>query len=325
MRPTKHWLRAIFIPVTLFAAPAGPVWAQYPVKSIRLVVPVAPGGSGDAFGRIIAPPLAEVFGRQVVVDNRSGAGANIGAEIAAKSPADGYTLLVGIAAHAINVSLYRALNYDFARDFAPVSLLASTPNILVVNPTVPAKSVKELIALAKARPGQLDYVSGGNGTSPHLAAALFISMAGVKMNHIPYKGGGPSMIALIGGEASVGFPTAPTVIHLLPPGKLRGLAVSGAGRSPSTPDLPTISEAGLKGYESANWLGLLAPTGTPREIISRLYAESVKALVRLDVKERLTATGLEPIGTTPEQFTAYIRTEIEKWRKVVRESGARVE
>ena len=325
MRPSNNRFQIIFIPVTLFAAQAAPVWAQYPVKSIRLIVPVAPGGSGDAFGRIIALPLADALGRQVVVDNRSGAGANIGAEIAAKSPPDGYTLLVGIAAHAINVSLYRSLGYDVIRDFAPVSLLAATPNVLVVNPTLPVKSVKELIALAKARPGQIDYVSGGNGTSPHLAAALFTSMAGVKMNHIPYKGGGPSMIALIGGEASVGFPTAPTVIHFFPPGKLRGLAVSGATRSPSTPDLPTISEAGLKGYESSNWLGLLAPAATPKEIISRLHVESVKALARPDVKERLTATGLEPIGTTPDQFAAHIRTEIEKWRKVVRESGARVE
>jgi len=325
MHPSDNRFGSIFIPVALLAAPAAPALAQYPAKSIRLVVPVPPGGSGDVFGRIIGPALADALGRQVVVDNRSGAGANIGAEIVAKSPPDGYTLLVGIAAHTINVSLYRSLNYDFVRDFSPVSLLASTPNILVVNPTVPAKSVKELIALAKARPGQLDYVSGGSGTSAHLAAALFVSMAGVRMSHIPYKGGGPSMIALMGGEASVGFPTAPTVIHLMPSGKLRGLAVSGAGRSPSTPELPTISEAGIKGYESTNWLGLLVPAGTPMEIVSRLHAESVKALARPDVKERLAATGLEPIGTTPEQFGAHIRAEIQKWGRVVRESGARVE
>ena len=225
--------------------------AQYPVKPVRLIVPFPPGGGADAFGRIVGPPLSEALGQPVVVENRSGAGGNIGAEIAAKSPPDGYTLLVSNVAHAFNVTLYSKLNYDLIRDFAPVSLTASTPSILVVHPSVPVKSVKDLIALAGARAGQLDYVSGGSGSPAHLAAVLFISMAVVKMNHIPYKGGGPSVIALIGGEAPVGFPTMPTVIQHVRSGKLRGIAVTSARRSPFTPDLPTISEAGVTGYEAA--------------------------------------------------------------------------
>lgn len=315
------WLAIFAVILTSLA----PVQAQYPTKPIRLIVPFPPGGGSDAFGRIIGPPLSEALGRPVVVENRSGAGGNIGAEIAAKSPPDGYTLLLGNVAQAFNVTLYGRLNYDIIKDFAPVSLTASTPNILVVHPSLPVKSVKDLIALAGARPGQLDYVSGGSGSPAHLAAVLFISMAGVKMNHIPYKGGGPSVIALIGGEASVGFPTMPTVIQHVKSGKLRGLAVSSARRSPSAPDLPTISEAGVKGYEAGNWYGLLVPTGTPNEVISRLHAESMKALKRQDVKERLDVAGLEPIGTTPEQFGAHIRVEIAKWAKVVKTSGARAD
>ena len=299
--------------------------AQYPVKPVRLIVSFPPGGGSDAFGRIVGPPLSEALGRPVVIENRSGAGGNIGAEIAAKSAPDGYTLFLAIAAHAFNVTLYSKLSYDLVRDFAPVSLLASTSNVLVVHPSVPAKSVKELIALAGARPGQLDYVSGGSGSPAHLAAVLFLSMAGVKMSHIPYKGGGPSVIALISGEGSVGFPTMPTVIQQVQSGRLRGLAVSSAQRSPAMPDLPTISEAGVKGYEAGNWYGLTVPAGTPNEVISRLHTESVKALKRQDVKERLSAGGLEPIGTTPGEFGSYMRSEIGKWAKVIRASGARVD
>ena len=299
--------------------------AQYPVKPVRLIVPFPPGGGADAFGRIVGPPLSEALGQPVVVENRSGAGGNIGAEIAAKSPPDGYTLLVSNVAHAFNVTLYSKLNYDLIRDFAPVSLTASTPSILVVHPSVPVKSVKDLIALAGARAGQLDYVSGGSGSPAHLAAVLFISMAVVKMNHIPYKGGGPSVIALIGGEAPVGFPTMPTVIQHVRSGKLRGIAVTSARRSPFTPDLPTISEAGVTGYEAATWYGLLVPTGTPNEVISRLHAEFIKTLKRQDVKERLDVAGLEPIGTTPEQLGAHMRSEIAKWANVVKTSGARAD
>jgi len=323
MKPAIRCGWFLFLAVAIFAVI--PAQAQYPNKPVRLIVPFPPGGGADAFGRIVGPPLSEALGRPVVVENRSGAGGNVGAEIAAKSPPDGHTLLVGNVAQAFNVTLYSKLNYDLIRDFAPVSLTASTPNILVVHLSVPVKSVKDLIALAGARPGQLDYVSGGSGSPAHLAAVLFISMAGVKMNHIPYKGGGPSVIALIGGEASVGFPTMPTVIPHVKSGKLRGIAVTSARRSPSTPDLPTISEAGVKGYEAGNWYGLLVPTGTPNEVISRLHAESMMALKRQDVKERLDVAGIEPIGTTPEQFGAHIRSEIAKWAKVVKASGAKAD
>jgi tripartite-type tricarboxylate transporter receptor subunit TctC len=299
--------------------------AQYPNKSVRMIVPYPPGGATDALGRVIGPALSEALGRPVVVENRPGAGTNLGAEIAAKSPPDGYTLLLGGLAQAISATLYSKLNYDFIRDFAPVSLLASTSLIMVVHPSLPAKSVKELIALARARPGQLDYVSSGSGSPAHLAAVLFTSMAGVKMNHIPYKGGSPAAMALIGGEASVGFINTPSVIQHVKSGRLRGLAITSAQRSPFTPDLPTISEMGVAGYEVGTWDGLLAPAGTPDEVISRLHAETVKALKRQGVKERLDASGIEPIGTTPEQFGAYIRSEVGKWAKVVKASGAHID
>jgi len=312
--------------ITCALVPAGiaTVQAQYPTKPIRLIVPFPPGGGSDTLARILGPKFSEALKQQVVIDNRPGAGANIGAEVAAKTPPDGYTLLMGNVAHAINVSLYSKLNYDLVRDFTSVSLLASTPNIVVVHPSVPAKSVKELIALAKARPDQLDVASSGAGSSAHLAGALFNSMAGTKMNHVSYKGGGPAVIALIGGQVSVGFATAPSVIQHVKSGKLRGLAVTSAQRSPSMPDLPTVSEV-LKGYEAGTWYGMLVPAGTPKGVISRLHAESVKLLALPDVKQRLDAAGFELIGTTPDQFAAYIRSEIDKWTKVVRAAGIRAD
>jgi tripartite-type tricarboxylate transporter receptor subunit TctC len=297
----------------------------YPIKPLRLIVPFPPGGGADVLGRIIAPPLSETLGRSVTVENRSGAGGNIGAEIAARSAPDGYTILLGNVAHAFNVSLYNKLSYDIVKDFAPVSMLASTPNILVVHPSLPVKSVRDLVVLAQARPGQLDYVSGGSGSPAHLAAVLFISIAGIKMNHIPYKGGGPSMIALMGGEASVGFPTMPTAIHQVTAGKLRGIAVSSARRSPSFSELPTMTEAGVSGYEASTWYGLLVPAGTPNEVISRLNGDSLKVLRQQGVNERLDSAGLDAMGTTADEFGMNIRTEIAKWAGVVKASGARAD
>ena len=302
-----------------------PAQAQYPNKPVRLILPFPPGGGTDTLGRVVGAKLAESLGQQVVIENRPGAGANIGAEVVAKSPPDGYTLLMGNIAHAINVTLYSKLGYDLLKDLAPVSLLASTPNIVVVHPSVPAKSVKELMAVAKARPGQLDFASSGSGSSAHLAGELFSNMAGIKMTHVPYKGGGPAVIALLGGQVSVGFATTPSVIQHVKSGKLRGLAVTGAQRSPSAPELPTVSESGLPGFEVVGWYGLLAPSGTSREIVSRLHAESVKLLKLPDVKERLDASGFEPIGTTPDQFGAYMRSEVEKWAKVVKVAGIRAD
>jgi len=316
---------AAWIALVAGTGPFVPAHAQYPNKPVRFILPFPPGGGTDTLARILGGKLAEGLGQQVVLDNRPGAGANIGAEIAAKSPPDGYTLLMGNVAHAINVSLYSKLNYNFLRDFAPVSLLASTPNIVVVHPSVPAKSVKELVALAKARPHQLDFASSGSGSSAHLAGVLFQQLAGVQMNHIPYKGGGPAVIALVSGQVAVGFATTPSVIGHIKAGKLRGLAVTGPKRAQSTPDLPTVSEAGVTGYEVTGWYGVLVPAGTPKDVIARLNAESVKVIRLPDVKERVETAGFETLGTTPEEFGAFMKSEVEKWTKVVKASGARAD
>jgi len=314
----------LVVGITLLA-PSAPALSQYPAKPLRLIVPFPPGGGTDTLARIYGQKMGEALGQQTIIDNRPGGGTNIGAELAAKAPPDGYTALMGNISHAINVTLYTRLNYDLAKDFAPVTLLASTPNILVVHPSVPVKTVKELVAFAKARPAQIDYASSGSGTSSHLAAELFSSMAGVKMTHIPYKGGGPAVIALTGGQVSVGFATTPSIIGHVKTGKMRGLAVTTAQRSASTPDLPTISEAGLSGYEAGTWYGLLVPTGTSKDIVARLHAESIKVLRQPEVKDRLDTAGFETIGTSPEQFASYIRTEIDKWGKVVRAAGVKAE
>ena len=299
--------------------------AQYPNRPVRMILAFPPGGGTDATARIIAPKLSGYLGQQVVVENRPGGGANIGAEIAAKSPPDGYTLFMATTAHSVSATLYRKLGYSLVRDFAPVTLLASTANIVVVHPSVPVHSVKALIALAKARPGQLDFASSGSGSQPHLAGELFNSLAGTKMLHIPYKGGGPAVVALVSGEAAVGFATMPSVVHHVKSGRLRGLAVTSAQRSPLVPDLPTVSESGVSGYEAGPWYGLLVPTGTPREAVSRLNAEMLKVVKLPDVKERMAAQGLTPLNSTPDEFGAYVRSEVEKWGKVVKAIGMRVD
>ena len=309
---------------TLFTGIA-PVHAQYPNKQIRFILPFPPGGGTDTLARILGSKLAEGLGQQVILDNRPGAGSNLGAEIAAKSPPDGYTLLMGNIAHSINVTLYSKLNYNFIKDFAAVSLLASAPNIVVVHPSVPVKSIKELVALARSRPDALDYASSGSGSSAHLAAVLMLELTKTKMNHIPYKGGGPAVVALISGEVSIGFATTPSVIGHIKSGKLRALAVTGAKRSPAAPDLPTVSEAGIPGYEMSGWYGILVPTGTPQGAITRLHAESLKVLKFPDVIERMATAGFEPSGNSPAEFTAFIAVEIEKWAKVVKAAGMRVD
>jgi tripartite-type tricarboxylate transporter receptor subunit TctC len=306
-------------------ATAIPAQAQYPVKPIRLIVPFPPGGGTDTMARTIGPKLGEALGQQVIPENRGGAGANIGAEIAAKSPPDGYTLMLATITNAIGASLYSRLNYDLVRDFAPITQLATTPHILVVHPSVPVKSVKEYIAFARARPGDLTYSSSGNGSAAHLAGELFNSLTGVKAVHVPYKGGGPSMIALVGGEVSLCFATMPSAINYVKAGRLRGLAVTTAQRSPSAPELPTIAETGVAGYEAGSWYGLSAPAGTPKDIVSRLHTETIKVMALPEIKERLFNAGFEVVVSTPERFADFTRTEIQKWGKLVRAAGLKVD
>ena len=295
------------------------------MKSIRVISGFPPGSGADITARVIGARLGDALGQQVVVDNRPGAGSNIAAEIAAKSPADGYTLFIGTVANTINATLYAKLPFDFARDFAPVALTTAAPNVLVVHPSVPVKSVKELVALAKSRPGQLNFASAGTGTAPHLSGELFNAMAGVKMTHVPYKGSPPAVLDLVAGSVDVMFSPASTVLPHVKSGRLRALAVTTAARLPSLPEQPTVSESGLKGYETITWFGFVAPAKTPPAIVTRLNAEIVKALALPDVRSQFELQGIEILGGTPERFADYIREEIAKWARAIRLSGAKVD
>ena len=298
---------------------------SYPTKPIRMIVAYPPGGGTDIVGRMMAQKMSENFAQTVVIDNRGGAAGSIGSEIAAKSAPDGYTILMGnVAPNAINVSLYAKLGYDPVRDFEPVSLVASTPNILVVHPTLAVKTVSDLIALAKAKLGTLNYPSAGLGSSSHLAGELLDSIAGVKMVHIPYKGGGPALTDLLGGQMQLMFATMPAAMPHVRSGKLRAVAVTSAKRSQAMPELPTIGET-LKGYEASTWYGVLAPARTPRPIVTKLHGEIVKILGVAETRDKLLLQGFEPVGGTPAEFGAYIKSEIEKWGKVVKAAGIRAE
>jgi len=310
-----------------FAAIAFGAQAQnYPSKPIRLVCPFPPGGAVDIASRAVAHELQQVLGQPVTVDNRPGAGGNIGADAAAKSAPDGYTLLMTTSGiMAINPALYSKLPFDTVKDFAPVSVLVSLNNVLVVNPSVPAKSVKELIALAKAQPGKLTYASSGNGTSIHLSGELFKSMTGVDLLHIPYKGSSPAVTDLLGGQVNMMFDNIPSSLPHIRAGKLRALAVTGSKRSQLLPDLPTIAEAGVPGYDSYVWFGIVAPAGTPPDIIAKLNATLVKIAATPAFRDRLSAQGYDVLSTTPEQMAASIRGEIAKWGKIVKASGAHVD
>ena len=315
----------VVVATALFASGLqGTAWAQpaaYPVRPVRFILPFPPGGGTDILGRILAQELGRGLGQQVVVDNRPGAGANIGAEIAARSAPDGYTMFMGNVAHAVNATLYRKLPYDFVRDFAPVTMLASTPNLLVAHPSVSARTVQELVALAKASPGKLIYASSGSGSSAHLAGELFKAMAGVDMVHVPYKGGGPAVTALLAGEVAIGFATTPSVINHVKAGKLRALGVSTAKRSATTPDVPTIAESGIAGYEAFTWYCLQVPRGTPKPIVDRLTTEAHRALASPEARERFAASGFEPQASTAEALDAFVRAEVAKWGKVVKSAG----
>jgi tripartite-type tricarboxylate transporter receptor subunit TctC len=297
----------------------------YPAKTIRMIVPFPPGGGNDIVGRLLAQGLAEGLGHQVIVDNRGGAGGTIGTDVTAKAPPDGYTMLINNISLAVNATLYPRLPYDTVRDLAPVTLVGRQPNVLVVHPSVPVKSVRDFLALAKARPGQLTYGSGGVGTAGHLATELLKMMTGIEMVHVPYKGLGPALIDLMGGHVQVAISTLASALPQLKARKMRALAVTTAKRSSFFPEVPTMSEGGVAGYEFSTWYGLLVPAATPRPVVDRLNQAAAKALASAALKESFAAQGLEAAPGTPEEFGAYLRSEVAKWGKVVKQSGAKVE
>ncbi len=319
-------LKAILIALSLIAAAPVALAQTWPAKPVRIVVPFPPGGGTDIGTRIVAQKLQEAFSQSFVVENKPGAAGIVGTEYTAKSPPDGYTFMMGnIGTHAINVSLYKKLAYDPVKDFAPVSMVADLPLLLLVHPSVPANSVKELIALARSQPGKLNFSTSGAGGSMHVAAELFKSMAGVDMVHIPYKGGAPAVADLIAGQVPLSFATVLETIQFVKAGKVRALAVTNNRRSVALPELPTIAEAGLPGYQSISWLALFAPAGTPRDIVNRVSSETVRILKISDVKERLLGQGAEPIGSTPEELAATLAADMAKYAKVIRESGYKPE
>jgi tripartite-type tricarboxylate transporter receptor subunit TctC len=306
---------------------AQPALAQsYPSKPIRLIVPFAAGGGNDNIARLVGKRVSDSMGQPLVIDNRPGAGGVLGAELAAKSAPDGYTLFLGgVGSHALNPNLIEKLPYDPIGDFAPVALLARAPLILVVHPSVPARDVAEFVAYARKNPGKLNFASNGNGTSAQLAAVMFDSMAGVDMVHVPYKGLAPALTDLLSGQVQLMFSSVVAILPHVRAGKLRALAVTGTKRMAALPELPTIAESGFPGYEASSWYGILAPAGTPREIVTKLNAELTKALQQPEVRTSLLAEGAEPAGGSPEQFAAYIRTEKERMGKLIRDAKIRLE
>ncbi len=298
---------------------------NYPAKPVRVIAASSPGSAVDIVARIIAQKLGEQLGQQVIVDNRAGAGGNLGAEIAAKAAPDGYTMFMGTPAHAINSGLYRKLNYDLVRDFAPVGQVTSGQYVIVVHPSLPVKSVKELTALARAKPGQLNFASAGSGNATHLAGELFKSLARVNLVHVPYKGSGPALTDLVGGQVQLMFCNLTAALPHVKTGRLRALAVTGERRAAAAPELPTVIEAGVPGYVVDSWFGVLAPAATPRDIVARLNAELVQTMRAPDMRERLAAEGAEPVSSTPEQFAAFIKAEIAQWTRVVRDAKISME
>jgi tripartite-type tricarboxylate transporter receptor subunit TctC len=298
---------------------------DYPTKPIRIIAPFPAGGTVDLIARVLADKLTQAWGQAVVVENKVGAGGIVGSDIVAKAKPDGYTLLVVAMPHAVNASLYKTLPYDTLRDFTPISLLGSQPLMLVVNPSVPAKSVADLIAMAKASPGKINYASGGNGGSQHLAMELFKGMAQVDLVHIPYKGNVPALVDVMGGQVPVMFDQTATVLPQVRAGKVRALAISSAKRSATMPDLPTVAEAGLPGYESTAWFGFLGPAGMPKEVVAKLSGAIIKILNSPEVNENLTNRGIDVIASTPVEYDAFMKTEVAKWATVVKASDLRVD
>jgi tripartite-type tricarboxylate transporter receptor subunit TctC len=325
--------RAVVVVVALFSPAVA--WAQatstgsgqaYPVKTVRVVIPWPPGGSNDIVGRMVVQKLSEAMGQQFVVDNRAGASGVLGSELVAKAPPDGYTIMVHSTTHMGNAHLYGAkLSYDTLRDFTGVGLLSAQPGALTAHPSLPVKTTKEFVALAKSRPGQILYSSSGNGSAPHLQMALLTSMAGIKLVHVPYKGGAPQVTALMAGETQVSFATIGTVINQVKAGKLRAIAVGSAKPTKQLPGVPTVSESGVPGYEMNPWIGMFVPAGTPRAIIDRLNAEMNRALANPDVIQRLENQALDPWTSTPDEFNARLKVDYEKYGKLIRLTGAKVE
>jgi tripartite-type tricarboxylate transporter receptor subunit TctC len=325
MRYLKTFAPATLIVLGCFMAGAPAFTQNYPVRPVRIIVPTSPPGGADVVARLIAPGLSERLGQQVIVDNRAGASTMIGGEAAAKAPPDGYTLLMGISTLAINPAAFKKVPYDALRDFVPITHAVKQTMMLVAHPSFPAKTVKELVAIAKARPGDAAYSSAGYGTNPQMGMELFLFMTDTRMLHVPYRGGGESIVAVTSGQVSVAIVSMLGALPQVRSGRLRALGVTSASRVPGAPDVPTIAEAGVRGYESLQWYGLLAPTGVSRDIVTRVHKEAVAVLRTPDVIERLARDGGEVVASTPEEFGAYLRTETEKWAKVARATGIRPE
>ena len=323
VEPMKLCGRVVF---ALMLAAVSCAWGQgYPGKAIRIVLPVTPGGGTDIIGRMVAQKLSAACGQQVVIDNRGGAGGNIAAEIVAKSPADGYTLIIVTASHATNPSLYKKMNYDPVRDFAPITQLTTQAYIFVVHPSVPVKTIREFIALSKSKKGGLTYASSGAGLLGHLGMELLKSLGKFEGIHVPYKGAGPAMVDAVAGQVDAFVPTMISGLPQVKSGRVRAIAVTSLKRSSLLPEVPTVAEQGFPGYEVNGWYGLLAPTGTPKEVVGYLHSEVGKILNLPDVKERMAGDGADPVGNTPQEFDTYIRSEMVKWDKVVKQSGASAE
>jgi tripartite-type tricarboxylate transporter receptor subunit TctC len=318
------FLRAL-CPALVVLAAAGAHAQSYPTKPVRLVVGFTPGGGVDINARMMAPELSKIYGQQFIVDNRPGAGTNIANELVAKSPPDGHTLLVNTAAIAINMTLYRKVNYDAIKDFAPVSIFSQSPNILTVHPSLPVKNVKDIVALAKKKPGSMNYSSAGSGTTQHLTGELFKLRTGTNIVHIPYKGSAPSLTALLGGEVEMTFANIPAISSHVKSKRLRALANAGTKRADQMPDVPTLKESGINGVEVVVWYGVLAPAGTPKEIVNSLSSSIAKISRNPDMRRHLTDQGAEPVGNSPEEFSKLLREEVARWGEVVKVSGAKAD
>ena len=318
----RFWLLTLLLANAALTANAQP----YPARPVRVYIPFTAGSAADIIMRALEPQMREKLGQSFIIDNRGGAGGNIAAELTAKSPADGYSIMMGtVGTHAINLALYSKLPYHPQRDFTPIALVGENPNILVINPYVPAKSIKELIVLGKLKPGKLNYGSSGSGTTVHLSGELSATMAGIKMVHVPYKGASEALTALLGGELDLMFASLSSAIPLVKSGRLRAFAVTGEKRSPSLPDMPTIAEAALPGYAASAWFGLVGPTGLPPAAVTALSNAALASLQTQEVKDRLFASGVEVRTMPPDEFARFIDTEIKKWAQVVKASGARVD